>query len=77
MLLNRKATETEGIDNSSNLEGLELVLQLPCRTHEEVYSAFASWLQIALAEPKMQEFIQEYFDIPLKLGSTPVGPLRT
>jgi uncharacterized ferritin-like protein (DUF455 family) len=73
--LNGKATETEGIDNCSNWEGLELALQLPYRAHELGYSAFASWLQIALAESKMQELIQEYIDIPLKLGTTPVGPL--
>jgi hypothetical protein len=45
--LNGKATETEGIDNCSNWEGLELALQLPYRAHELGYSAFASWLQIA------------------------------
>jgi hypothetical protein len=71
------ATEVEGIKPSSNWEGLELALQLPCRANQEQYVDFSSWLQDCLVEPKMQELIQTYFDLKLKISSTLVGPLRT
>jgi hypothetical protein len=71
------ATEVEGIKSSSNWEGLELALQLPYRANQEQYVDFSSWLQDCLAEPKMQELIQTYFNLKLKLPTTPVGPLRT
>ncbi len=71
------ATEVEGIKPSSNWEGLELALQLPYRANQENYVDFASWLQICLAEPKIQELIQTYFDLKLKLCITIVGPPRT
>jgi hypothetical protein len=71
------ATEVEGIKPSSNWEGLELALQLPYRVNQEQYVDFSSWLQNCLAEPKMKELIQTYFDLKLKLPTTPVGPLRT
>jgi hypothetical protein len=70
------ADKIEGIDPSSNWEGLELALQLPYRVNQEQYVDFASWLQDYLAEPKMQELIQTYFDLKLKISTTPVGPLR-
>jgi hypothetical protein len=70
-------TEVEGIKPRSNWESLELALQLPYRADQEVYSAFASWLQDCLVVPKMQELIQTYFDLNLKLSNAPVGPLRT
>ena len=70
-------TEVEGIEPSSNWEGLELALQLPYRANQEQYVDFGSWLQDCLVEPKMQQLIQTYFDLKLKLSSTPVGPLRT
>lgn len=70
-------TEVEGIEPSSNWEGLELALQLPYRANQEQYVDFGSWLQDCLEEPKMQELIQTYFDLKLKLSNTPVGPLRT
>ncbi len=70
-------TEVEGIEASSNWEGLELALQLPYRANQEQYVDFGSWLQDCLVEPKMQELIQTYFDLKLKLSNTPVGPLRT
>ena len=71
------ATEVEGIKPSSNWEGLELALQLPYRVNQEHHGDFSSWLQDCLAEPKMQELIQTYFDLKLKISTTPVGPLRT
>jgi len=71
------ATEVEGIEPSSNWEGLELALQLPYRANQDHYARFATWLQTCLAEPKMQELIQTYFDLKLKLSNAPVGPLRT
>jgi hypothetical protein len=71
------ATEVEGIKHRSNWESLELALQLPYRADQEVYSAFASWLQDCLVVPKMQELIQTYFDLKLKLPTTPVRPIRT
>ncbi len=71
------ATEVEGIKPSLNWEGLELALQLPYRANQEQYGDFSSWLQECLADPKMQELIQTYFDLNLKLSTTPVGPLRT
>jgi hypothetical protein len=71
------ADKIEGIDPSSNWEGLQLALQLPYRANQEQYVDFSSWLQDCLVEPKMQELIQIYFDINLKLPNTPVGPLRT
>ena len=71
------ATEVEGIKPSSNWEGLELALQLPYRADQEQYAQFATWLQTCLAEPKMQDLIQTYFDLKLKLSTTPVGQLRT
>jgi hypothetical protein len=71
------ADKFEGIDPSSNWEGLELALQLPYRANQEQYVDFGSWLQDCLAEPKMQELIQTYFDLKLKLPTTPVGPPRT
>lgn len=70
-------TEVEGIEPSSNWESLELALQLPYRANQEQYVDFGSWLQDCLVEPKMQELIQTYFDLKLKLSNTPVGPLRT
>jgi hypothetical protein len=72
-----KADKIKGIDSSSNWEGLELALQLPYRANQEQYVDFGSWLQDCLAETKMQELIQTYFDLKLKLPTTPVGPLRT
>lgn len=72
-----RVTEVEGIESSSNWEGLELALQLPYRANQEQYVDFGSWLQDCLEEPKMQELIQTYFDLKLKLSNTPVGPLRT
>lgn len=71
------ATEVEGIKPSSNWEGLQLALQLPYRANQEQYVDFSSWLQDCLVEPKMQELIQTFFDLNLKLSTTPVGPLRT
>jgi hypothetical protein len=71
------ATEVEGIKLSSNWEGLDLALQLPYRVNQEQYGDFSSWLQECLADPKMQELIQTYFDLKLKLRTTPIGPLRT
>lgn len=71
------ATEVPGIKPGSNWEGLELALQIPYRANQEQYSEFATWLQNSLAEPKMQELIQTYFDLNIKLSTTPVGPLRT
>jgi hypothetical protein len=71
------ADKIEGIDPSSNWEGLQLAMQLPYRANQEQYVDFGSWLQDCLAEPKMQELIQTYFDLRLKLSTTPVGPLRT
>jgi hypothetical protein len=71
------ATEVEGIEPSSNWEGLELALQLPYRANQEQYVDFGFWLQDCLEEPKMQELIQTNFDLKLKLSNTPVGPLRT
>ena len=71
------ATEVEGIKPSSNWEGLELALQLPYRANQEQHVDFRSWLEDCLAEPKMQELIQTYFDLKLKLSTTPIGPLRT
>jgi hypothetical protein len=71
------ATEVEGIKPSSNWEGLELALQLPYRANQEQYGDFSSWLQECLADLKMQELIQTYFDLKLKLSTTPIGPLRT
>jgi hypothetical protein len=71
------ATEVEGIKPGSNWEGLKLTLQLPYRADQEHYVQFATWLKTCLAEPKMQELIQTYFDLKLKLPTTPVGPLRT
>jgi len=56
---------------------LELALQLPYRANQEQYVDFSSWLQDCLVEPKMQELIQTYFDLKLKISSTLVGPLRT
>ena len=71
------AIEVEGINPSSNWEGLELALQLPYRANQEQYGDFSSWLQECLADPKIQELIQTYFDLRLKLSTTPTGPLRT
>jgi hypothetical protein len=71
------ATEVEGIKPSSNWEGLELALQLPYRANQEQHVDFRSRLEDCLAEPKMQELIQTYFDLKLKLSTTPVGQLRT
>jgi hypothetical protein len=71
------ANKIEGIDTSLNWEGLELALQLPYRANQEQYIDFGSWLQDCLADSKMQELIQTYFDLKLKLSTTPVGPLRT
>jgi hypothetical protein len=71
------ATEVEGIKPSSNWEGLELARQLPCRANQEQYGDFSSWLQECLADLKMQELIQTYFGLKLKLSTTPTGPLRT
>ncbi len=71
------ATGVEGIKSSSNWEGLELALQLPYRANQEQYVDFSSWLQECLAEPNMQELIQTYFDLKLKLPITPFGTLRT
>jgi hypothetical protein len=71
------ATEVEGIKPSSNWEGLELSLQLPYRANQEQYVEFRSWLEDCLAESKMLELIQTYFDLKLKLSTTPIGPLRT
>jgi hypothetical protein len=71
------ATGVEGIKSSSNWEGLELALQLPYRANQEQYVDFSSWLQECLADPQMQELIQTYFDLKLKLSTTPTGPLRT
>lgn len=71
------ADKIEGINPSSNWEDLELALQLPYRANQKEYADFASWLQTSLAEPHMQELIQTYFDLKLKLSTTPVGPLRT
>jgi hypothetical protein len=70
------ATEVEGIKASSNWEELELALQLPYRANQEQYIDFGSWLQNCLAESQMQELIQTYFELYLKLSTTPVGPLR-
>ena len=70
------ATEVPGIKPNSNWEGVELALQLPYRADQEQYAQFATWLQTCLAEPKMQDLIQTYFDLKLKLSTTPVGPLR-
>ena len=64
------ATEVERIKPSSNWEGLELALKLPYRANQEKYVNFASWLQTCLAEPQMQELIQTYIDLKLKLSST-------
>jgi hypothetical protein len=50
-------------------------LQLPYRANQEQYVDLGSWLQNCLAEPQMQELIQTYFDLKLKLSTTPVGPL--
>jgi len=71
------ATEVEGMKSTSNWEGVGLAQQLPYRANQEQYTEFANWLQTCLAEPKMQELIQTYFDLKLKLSVTPVGPLRT
>jgi hypothetical protein len=71
------ATEIEGIKPSSNWEGLELALQLPFRADQEQYAQFATWLQTCLADPKIQELIQTYFNLKLKLSTAPTGPLRT
>jgi len=71
------ATEVEGMKSTSNWEGVELALQLPYRADQEQYAQFATWLQTCLAEPKMQELIQIFFDLKLKVSTTPVGPLRT
>ena len=71
------ATEVDGMKPRSNWEGVELALQLPYRANQEQYAEFAQWLQNCLAEPKMQELIQTYFDLNIKLSTTPVGPLRT
>jgi hypothetical protein len=71
------AIEVPGIKSSSNWEGLELALQLPYRVNQEQYVDFSSWLQDYLAEPNMQELIQTYFDLKLKLPTTPVGTMRT
>lgn len=71
------ATEVQGIKPGSNGEGVELALQLPHRANQEQYADFATWLKTCLAEPQMQELIQIYFDLKLKLSTTPVGPLRT
>jgi hypothetical protein len=71
------AIEVPGIKPSSNWEGLELALQLPYRVNQEQHGDFSSWLQDCLAEPKMQDLIQTYFDLKLKLSTTPTGPLRT
>jgi hypothetical protein len=71
------ATEVEGIKPSSNWEELELALQLPYRANQDQYGDFSSWLQECLADPQMQELIQTYFDLKLKLSTTPVGQLRT
>jgi hypothetical protein len=71
------ATEVEGIKPSSNWEKLELALQLPYRANQEQYVDFSSWLQDCLVEPKMQEVIQTYFDLKLKLPTIPIGPTRT
>ena len=70
-------TKVEGIEPSSNWEGLELALQLPYRANQEQFVDFSSWLQDCLVEPKMQELIHTYFDLNLKLSNTPVGTLRT
>lgn len=72
-----KADKIEGIDPSSNWKSLELALQLPYRANQEQYVDFGSWLQDCLVVPKMQELIQTYFELKLKLPTTPVGPLRT
>jgi hypothetical protein len=71
------ATEVAGIKPSSNWEEVELALQLPYRADQEEYAQFATWLQTCLAEPQMQELIQTYFNLKLKLSTTPIGPLRT
>ena len=71
------AIEVPGIKPSSNWEGLELALQLPYRVNQEQHGDFSSWLQECLADPQMQELIQTYFDLKLKLSTTPTGPLRT
>ena len=71
------ATEVPGIKPNSNWEGVELALQLPYRADQEQCAQFATWLQTCLAEPKMQDLIQTYFDLKLKLPITPVGTLRT
>jgi hypothetical protein len=71
------ATEVEGIKPSSNWEGLELALQLPYRINQEHHGDFSSWLQDCLVEPKMQDLLHTYFDLKLKLSSTPVETLRT
>jgi hypothetical protein len=73
------ATEVEGIKPSSNWEGLELSLQLPYRANQEQHVDFSSWLEDCLAESKMLELIQTYFDLKLKLklSTTPIGPLHT
>ncbi len=67
----------DSADPSSNWEDLPLALQLPYRANQEQYVDFSSWLQDCLAEPKMQELIQTYFDLKLKLSTTAVGQLRT
>ena len=51
-------TEVEGIEPSSNWEGLELALQLPYRANQEQYADFCTWLQDCLVESKMQELIE-------------------
>lgn len=71
------ATEVPEMKTGSNWEGLELGLQIPYRADQEQYAQFATWLQTCLAEPKMQDLIQTYFDLKLKLSTTPVGQLRT
>jgi hypothetical protein len=71
------ATEVEGMKPTSNWEGVELAQKLPFRANQGQYAELASWLQNCLAEPKMQELIQTYLDLMLKLSTTHVGPLRT
>lgn len=77
VLFTGTATEVEGMKPSSNWEGVGLAMQLPYRANQEQYAEFATWLQNCLAEPKMQELIQTYFELNIKLSNTPVGPLRT
>jgi hypothetical protein len=77
MFFTGTATEIEEMKPISNWEGVKLALQLPYRANQEKYTDFASWLETCLAEPKMKELIQTYFELNIKLSTTPVGLLRT